>query len=208
MSKPPKRIPEGYGTRSLAVLRESVKRGLRLEGDSVVLPSGRKTKGTMGTGKYAYHSIHIGANGKHCKVTRARVVCYLAHGEPPAPHYVADHINGDPHDDRPENLRWATYADNVCNNAATRSGGISPQRVQACIDALAGIPDPAAYIKAMREAIGTMRKVVELIRHVETATARGGHRLDEATRLLDDVLALDSLRTLSTPESEVKRSKA
>lgn len=153
-AKPPRRIPEGYGSRSLTILRESVKRGLRLAKDgSIILPSGRRTRGRQGSGRYPYRSVHIGANGKHCKVSSARVICYLAHGEPPAPHYLADHINGDPLDDRPENLRWATYADNLCNGEANRADGVSPQRVQECLAALAGIPDPAAALKAAREAL-------------------------------------------------------
>lgn len=79
------------------------------------------------------------------------------------------------------------------------------ERIVACVNALANIPDPAAYIKAMRDALANVRKAVELIRHVETLTNQGGDQLDDATRLLDDVLAWDAPRTLSTPESEVKR---
>lgn len=44
-----------------------------------------------------------------------REVCRRAHGAPPGPAFVADHLNGDSLDCRRENLRWATLSMNAKN---------------------------------------------------------------------------------------------
>lgn len=45
----------------------------------------------------------------------ARLVCEAWHGPPPTPSHQAAHTNGDPSDDRPENLRWATCRENCAD---------------------------------------------------------------------------------------------
>lgn len=58
-----------------------------------------------------YWYVRIG--GKTFK--RSRVVYFMTHGK--WPHPCVDHINGDSLDDRPQNLRPATYTQNRVNSA-------------------------------------------------------------------------------------------
>lgn len=165
--KPPRRIPEGYGTRSIEAIQYAIKRGLKLNDDfKIVLPIGRVTEGRLTDGE-RYRSINI-SNGKGngCKVTVARVVCYLHHGPPPHPSYVVDHIDGDSLNDHPSNLRWATYSENTLNNSGNREAGTTPQRIEACLAALSGIESPAGFMAAVRELRDTVKRegLVEVCR--------------------------------------------
>lgn len=90
-----------------------------------------KEAGYVNTGKgnnKTYWQIRY--RGKTYK--RSRVVFYMTHGRWPTP--CVDHINGDSLDDRPCNLREATYTENAQNSALHRgkkSGlpqGVHPYR--------------------------------------------------------------------------------
>ncbi|MCM8734623.1 NUMOD4 motif-containing HNH endonuclease [Azospirillum sp. A1-3] len=47
-----------------------------------------------------------------------RLVCAAFHGEPPRSDMQAAHRNGNPKDNRPENLRWATPVENAADKKA------------------------------------------------------------------------------------------
>jgi len=130
------RCPEGYGVKSLRLLRAAKERGLRINGDgTLTLPTGRVHSGTPQDGR---NRVNLSIDGERCTIQTARVVCFLAHGEPDHPCRLADHIDGDPQNDHPDNLRWATYSENLRNSAENRTAEES--RIQACLDACAGIP--------------------------------------------------------------------
>lgn len=126
------------------------------EDGGVVLPSGKRPSNRVD--RDGYRSIHLGYAGKSCKITLARAICFLCNGEPPSPGYVVDHINGIKTDDRPENLRWATYEENTLNGAANRSTGHTPQRIAACMAACEGIDDPAAVLAEVRAILERIAK--------------------------------------------------
>jgi len=63
-------------------------------------------------------------------LSRARVMCIVAHGLPPKDKNFVKHINGDTMDDRPDNLEWA--------NDLTKSTSVF--RTQENIDAISKIP--------------------------------------------------------------------
>ena len=44
-----------------------------------------------------------------------RLVCEAFHGPAPSPDHVAAHANDIGHDNRPDNLRWATHRENVAD---------------------------------------------------------------------------------------------
>jgi hypothetical protein len=51
--------------------------------------------------------------GDYKSVDRAKLVCLAFHGEKPEDADLVAHINGHKQDDRPENLYWATWSDNM-----------------------------------------------------------------------------------------------
>lgn len=50
-----------------------------------------------------------------------RIVCWAYHGEPIGDRNVADHIDTNRCNNRPENLRWVTKLENTLNNPITRA---------------------------------------------------------------------------------------
>lgn len=50
-----------------------------------------------------------------------RIVALAFHGEPPTKEHVADHIDTNRQNNRPENLRWLTRLENALNNPITRA---------------------------------------------------------------------------------------
>lgn len=81
-------------------------------------------------------SLCVGRNGNkdywHVRLGRAtykrsRVVFFMTHGRWPYP--TVDHINGNSLDDRPENLREATYTQNGQNKAGYKKASGLPRGV-------------------------------------------------------------------------------
>ena len=50
-----------------------------------------------------------------------RLICTAFHGPPPAPDSEVLHNSPDPHDNRPENLRWGTRSENALQREAERA---------------------------------------------------------------------------------------
>ncbi len=135
-SEPDARCPEGYGVKSLKLLRAAKARGLHINDEgALILPTGKAHAGVPQNGRRRFN---LSIDGERCTIQTARVVCFLAHGEPDHPCRVVDHIDGDTLNDHPDNLRWATYSENLRNSEENRSASLS--RTQACLDACAGIP--------------------------------------------------------------------
>lgn len=51
-------------------------------------------------------------NGKAVRMYVHRLILFAFKGLPPHPKYISRHLNGNPKDNRPENLEWGTYQDN------------------------------------------------------------------------------------------------
>lgn len=81
-----KRLARGHGTRP----------------GHIVL--GRKGRGCR------YINIRINGTKKSLKIHRLVALAFL--GPPPTPSHQVAHCNGDPYDNRLENLRWATATEN------------------------------------------------------------------------------------------------
>ena len=105
--------PTGVG-RGNAFIVDCIRRGMHLnEAGEVVSPNGHVHR--CGSKVGGYHRINLWAFGESMAVTRAKVICWLAHGGPPTPDAVVDHIDRDRANDAPGNLRWATPSENCLN---------------------------------------------------------------------------------------------
>lgn len=65
-----------------------------------------------------YMRVHFydGQDTLHPLVHRLVAVAFI--GPPPSPDHVVSHLNGDPSDNRPDNLAWATVHENAAQRAA------------------------------------------------------------------------------------------
>jgi hypothetical protein len=142
-----KRCTDGYGVKSVRIMAKAKERGLHLNaGGQIVLPSGKVHQGTPQWGR---DRINLSIDGERIVISTARVVCFLAHGNPPHPSSVADHIDGNTLNDHPDNLRWATYSENTRNTSFARSETWEMKAIHACT----GMADPQAEIADLREAV-------------------------------------------------------
>lgn len=97
-------------------LSRAIEKGLSLNAEGrLVLPSGRVcATSILPNGKRKH--VYLTMNGKRMICRLARIICWLWNGPPPDSKCHADHINMDPSDDRPENLRWLTPHQNLINS--------------------------------------------------------------------------------------------
>lgn len=72
-----------------------------------------------------YPIITVFAEGKPSRKQISRLVCEAFHGPAPSPEHQAAHGDGNPANNRPGNLRWATRAENMadCLIHGTRAEG-------------------------------------------------------------------------------------
>ena len=83
-------------------------------GDIISHMTGKLLKPTMRPNGYMRVCLGIPGGGrKDCLVHR--IVCRGFHGEPPAGKGCVNHINCDKTDNRPENLEWCSYPENMAH---------------------------------------------------------------------------------------------
>lgn len=97
----------GYEASSLGRVRSMDRWILNKLGRKCFLPS-VMLKPVVGSKKY--HVLNLGP--VKCRKVSV-VVCTTFHGEKPSPNHQVAHWNGDIHDNRPANLRWATPKENT-----------------------------------------------------------------------------------------------
>ena len=101
-----------------AVIRDCIKRGLRLDRTTgqIIMPSGQPNRSTQVW--KGYRMISLWGLGRRARLTRARVICWLVHGEPPFESAEVDHINRNVSDDKHSNLRWVSVSQNQRNTTS------------------------------------------------------------------------------------------
>lgn len=97
--------------------------------------------------KYGHQVVHLCVDGKRMNVSVHTMVLLAFHGYPPDS-TVACHNNGDPTDNRPENLRWDTQTSNNHDRKAHGNYAIGEEHPEAKI----------SQSDAMRIANGEMTK--------------------------------------------------
>lgn len=74
------------------------------------IPAGKLLRGSLD--EQGYRCVALAASGRQIKRRVARLVCIAFHGPPPTSRHEAAHNDGSKDNDRPDNLRWATTAEN------------------------------------------------------------------------------------------------
>jgi hypothetical protein len=81
-------------------------------------------------GNHQYETVGLSRDGKLFRRLVHRLVCEAFHGSPPTPDHQVAHNDGTRHNNRADNLRWATRAENMtdCVAHGTRAAGESHGR--------------------------------------------------------------------------------
>ncbi len=80
---------------------------------SLVSPAGYVLRGGLATG--GYRNVHLRRDGISMTKMVYELVCVAFHGQRPSPHHQVAHYDGDPTNDRADNLRWATPKENAAD---------------------------------------------------------------------------------------------
>lgn len=101
-------------------------------------------------------------NGRRTTTTAHAIVCEAFHGPPPAPGMDAAHGNGDPTDNRPENLRWATRKQNMADRIDHGTNGRKLTRAD--VDAIRATPRRHGDRAELAERYGVTPTMISHIR--------------------------------------------
>lgn len=93
-------------------------------------------------GEHGHLRVGLIVDGALRKFQVHRLVCLAFHGEAPSEQHVAAHRNGDPADNRVENVRWATQKENIADISV-----YGPPRAE----------ERASHRKLSREAVAEIR---------------------------------------------------
>lgn len=110
--------------------------GVKCRDDGAVfIPASGAHKGhwTFGTRRNSGYR-QVGTFGRHYPAHR--LICEAFHGKCPEGRPEVDHIDRDPSNNKPENLRWCSQSENNRNRGVYAQCGIS------------SVDDPAAYWRA------------------------------------------------------------
>lgn len=124
--------------------------------------------------KTGHRTVVLCSNGRTKNAKVHRLMCRAFHGPPPSPGHLAAHENGDPGDNRPDNIYWATPAQNsadMVRHGRSRPGGKSNLAVLSDVQALsiiAAAPLDLPGRRAVAAALGVTEKTVTRILRGET----------------------------------------
>jgi hypothetical protein len=93
----------------------------------------RKRKPTRATNGYLLVAVRV-ERRTYFNTCVHRLVCAAFHGEPPSENHTCSHINGIRDDNRPENLTWETYSENLKRKVAHGTHDRGYQNSRARID--------------------------------------------------------------------------
>lgn len=78
--------------------------------------SGKIIKIIIEFDRYGYPKVRFNANSRPWSLPRA--VCWAFHGKPPSPKHEAAHLDNDPINNTPSNLKWCTRIENHSHKLA------------------------------------------------------------------------------------------
>lgn len=105
--------------------------------------------------RYGYANVRLNRDNKQAWKKVHRLVCEAWQGPPSAPGYHAAHLDGDKSNNRPENLAWATAAENSAHKkqqGRPNGGAVAGER-----HSMAKLS--AAQVEAIRLAEGSVRQL-------------------------------------------------
>lgn len=76
---------------------------------------------------HAYHCVTLCREGAKETVRLSRLVCAIFNGPPPSPRHHCAHNDGNPSNNRAENLRWATPAENEADKRRHGTAAVGPR---------------------------------------------------------------------------------
>src|SRR6185436_1339137 len=123
---------------------------LEITEDGEVFFQGKKCSTQRGT--RGYRSLRLPAH---------RFIAQAVHGDPPSPKHVCHHIDGNPSNNRPDNLKWITQRENCSIRASGRPRKLTQKQVA---DILACKPAPRISLADMARKFGVAMTTVEHVR--------------------------------------------